>query len=258
MKDECYPKLVSVFYKNIKVINGDIHSRVKGVDIIINNDTWLRVAGLKDEGCMSSLPNSLHNRWTKKRQMYKDCMRYPRRYKKEKGFLHRGLNKEEKMIAYILEWVLVPGRFHYDKLTSEDLYLLNAIQFRIPTNWVPVFKKHMIDIGINDCLNLPYGVRPWDVFSDEQTQTKDKDEVSDSDSEPISLSPKSEFEIFVINIFEKTSKKTSKMKKSIMHMEKKMDEIIKNYVDSSTSTEESIDEDDVSNEENLMEMSKSE
>lgn len=125
---------VGVFYNNFRVVNGDIHSRVKGVNIVINNDTWLQVARLNDEGCMSHLPNFLHNRWTTKRKMYKHYMRYPGRYKKEKGFLHKRLDKEEKMIVYIFDWVLLLGRFHYDKLTSEDLYLLNAIMFRVQTN----------------------------------------------------------------------------------------------------------------------------
>ncbi|KOM42877.1 hypothetical protein LR48_Vigan05g048100 [Vigna angularis] len=97
---------------------------------------------------------------------------------------------------------------------------------------------------------MPLG---W-VFSDEQTQIKDKDEVSDFDNEPISFSPKSEFERFVVNRFEKTFKRASKMKKSIIRMEKKMEEIIKNYVERSTSTEESTNEDDESSEEDSMEM----
>ncbi|WVZ20518.1 hypothetical protein V8G54_007840 [Vigna mungo] len=104
IKGDCYPNLVGVFYNNLKVISGDIHSHVKGVDIVISNDTWLQVAGLKDEGRMSHLPDSLHNRWTKTKQMFKYCMRHLRRYKKEKGFLHRWLKKEEKIIAYIIDW----------------------------------------------------------------------------------------------------------------------------------------------------------
>ncbi|KOM57652.1 hypothetical protein LR48_Vigan11g068500 [Vigna angularis] len=135
MKGDCYPELVEVFYNNIKVVDGNINSCVKGVNIVINNDTWLQVVGLKDEGRMSHLLDCQQNRWTKKTQMFKDYMRYPGRCKKEKGFLHRWLDKEEKSIAYIIDWVLLPRRFHYDKLTLVDLYLLNAIMFRTPTGW---------------------------------------------------------------------------------------------------------------------------
>ncbi|KOM57898.1 hypothetical protein LR48_Vigan11g093100 [Vigna angularis] len=82
------------------------------------------VAGLMDEGRMSHLPVCLQNKWTKKTQMFKDCMRYPGRYKKEKGFLHSCLDKEEKITAYIIDWVLLPGRniaYWMDK-TSKSIH----------------------------------------------------------------------------------------------------------------------------------------
>ncbi|KOM54829.1 hypothetical protein LR48_Vigan10g072100 [Vigna angularis] len=279
IKGDCYPE---VFYNNIKVVDGNIQSRVKGLDIVISNDSWLQVAGIKDEGHMSHRPDCLQNRWIKKKIMFKDYMRYPRRYKMEKGFLHRWLNKEEKIIAYIIDWVLLPGRFHFDKMTSEDLYPLNAIMFRISTNWVAVFKKHIIDVGNNNKHNLPYGVfisrilslskidftsetkitcnisnqigkatltciglkktaLGW-IFSDIPCPTNDQDATPDSDGGQILLSPKSEFEKFVVNKFVTVSKRASMMKKSLMRMNNKMDEIIKNYVESFTSTEESTEE----------------
>ncbi|KOM35023.1 hypothetical protein LR48_Vigan02g117300 [Vigna angularis] len=296
MKGDCYPELVSVFYNNLKVVNDDIHSRVKGMDIIINDNVWIRVAGLKDEGCMSHLYDSMHNRRTTKRHMYKGYMRFPGRYRKEKGYLHKGLDREENMIAYILDRVLLPGRYIHYKLTLEDLYLLNAIQFRIPTNWVVVFKKHMINIGVNDEHNMPYGVFISNIlklnhvvligetkvicnktneigkailtcirlkkttlgciFSDDQTQTRDKDELSDSENDHVSFSPKSKFERFVTNKSKKSFGKTNKMKRLVKRMERKMEEIIKNYVKSFTSTEES-DENDKSSEEDSMEISNS-
>ncbi|WVZ16159.1 hypothetical protein V8G54_009141, partial [Vigna mungo] len=63
---------------------------------------------------------------------------------------------------------------------------------------------------------------------------------NDSDSEPTLLSPKLEFEKFVVNKFEKTSKSVSKMKKSLLRMNEKMNEIIKNYVESSISIENQL------------------
>ncbi|KOM41008.1 hypothetical protein LR48_Vigan04g120600 [Vigna angularis] len=119
-----------------------------------------------------------------------------------------------------------------------------------------IFPEKLIHQRLSTFVLMKGDCYPELVYSDEKPQTKDKDEVSDSDSEPISFSPKSEFERFGIHRFKKTFKKTGKMKKSIMRMEKKMDEIIKNYVDSSTKTEESTNEDDVSSEEDSMEMSK--
>ncbi|KOM34748.1 hypothetical protein LR48_Vigan02g089800 [Vigna angularis] len=89
MKGHCYPDLVEVFYTNLRVVNGVIHSRVKGVNIIIDDNVWLDIVGLKAE---------------------------------------------------------------------EDVFLLNAIKTRVPTNWVAILKHHMIAAGDHYARKFPYGV----------------------------------------------------------------------------------------------------
>ncbi|WVZ26504.1 hypothetical protein V8G54_005048 [Vigna mungo] len=74
MKGDCYPELVEVFYNNVKEVDENIHSRLKGVDIVINNNTWLEIAGLKYEGRLSHQPDCLQNQRTRKIEMFKDCM----------------------------------------------------------------------------------------------------------------------------------------------------------------------------------------
>jgi len=45
-----YPNLVKVFYTNLQ-FNGDtLNSHVKGVDIVITNDVWAAITGLKFYG----------------------------------------------------------------------------------------------------------------------------------------------------------------------------------------------------------------
>ncbi|KOM50129.1 hypothetical protein LR48_Vigan08g095600 [Vigna angularis] len=158
MKGECYPGLVEVFYANLKVVNGVIQSRVKGVNITINDYVWSTIVELKAEGLHSHVHDSKSNIWLKNKTIYRDCLRYPGRYKMDKLYLHNCLNKEEKMVTYVLSWLLLPGRALRDRITTEDVFLLNAIKTRIPTNWIEVFKNHMIDVGINHGFNLPYGV----------------------------------------------------------------------------------------------------
>ncbi|KOM40673.1 hypothetical protein LR48_Vigan04g087100 [Vigna angularis] len=194
MKGDCYLELAEVFYNNLKVINGDIHSHVKGVDIVVNVDVWLLVAGLKAEGCMSHMQDLLHKKWTTKKQIYKDCLRYA-------------------------------GR-----LSTEDLFLLNAIQTKIPTNWVVVFKKHMIDIGINDAYNLPYGVFISKVLKLHQVVLTDE----------------------TIGVYNKTNE----IGKTIPTCIDKMNELMKNYVEISSSIEGS-EEGDESSEEDPMDKSSS-
>ncbi|KOM49652.1 hypothetical protein LR48_Vigan08g047900 [Vigna angularis] len=73
-------------------------------------------------------------------------------------YLHDGLNKEEKLIAYVLTWLLLPGRFVEDRMSTEDVFLLNSIKTRIPTNWVAVLKNRMIAASHKYAHKLPYGV----------------------------------------------------------------------------------------------------
>ncbi|KOM58606.1 hypothetical protein LR48_Vigan11g164000 [Vigna angularis] len=52
LRGSYYPDLVRVFYFNLKVHNGIFHTRVKGVDIVLDNDIWTNVAHIP------VLPNS--------------------------------------------------------------------------------------------------------------------------------------------------------------------------------------------------------
>ncbi|KOM47932.1 hypothetical protein LR48_Vigan07g163600 [Vigna angularis] len=158
MKGDCYPDLVEVFYTNLRVVNGVIHSKVKGDNITIDDNVWSHIAGLKVEGLDSHIRDSVSNRWLTKRVIYVNCLRYPQRYMVDKQYLHDGLNKEEKLIAYVLTWLLLPGRFVEDKMSTEDVFMLNATKTRIPTNWVAVLKDCMIAAGHNYAHKLSYGV----------------------------------------------------------------------------------------------------
>ncbi|KOM51874.1 hypothetical protein LR48_Vigan09g053300 [Vigna angularis] len=155
MNGDCYPDLVEVFYTNLRVVNGVIHSRVKGVNITVDDNVWLDIAGLKAEGLDSHIRNSESNRWLTKRAIYINFLRYPRRYRVDKQYLHDGLNKEEKIIAYVPTSLLLLGRYVEDIISIEDVFLLNAIKTRIPTNWVAVLKDHMIAVGDKYAHQLP-------------------------------------------------------------------------------------------------------
>ncbi|WVZ24514.1 hypothetical protein V8G54_003058 [Vigna mungo] len=44
------------------------------------------------------------------------------------------------------------------RLTPMDVCLLYEIVFRIQTNWVVVFKEHILEVGMSEGHRLPYGV----------------------------------------------------------------------------------------------------
>lgn len=110
MKSDWYSDLVRIFYHNLKIVNGDIQSRVKGVDILINNDVWKQVIGPKAEGIFSHLLNSKTNRWLKKKDLYKSWLRFLRSNIRENSYLHEGLKMEEMITTHLLVWVILPRR----------------------------------------------------------------------------------------------------------------------------------------------------
>ncbi|KOM31695.1 hypothetical protein LR48_Vigan01g125000 [Vigna angularis] len=166
MKGDRYPDLVEVFYTNLRVVNGVIHSRVKGVNVTIDDNVWSHIVGLIAEV--------------------------------DKQYLHDGLNKEEKLIAYVLTWLLLPGRFVEDRMSTEDVFLLNAIKTRIPTNWVAVLKDRMIAAD-----ELTIGSTP--------TPTADH----------TAFIPQTDFEKYVVVQFRKKSKRDERVEDTFFIWEKK-------------------------------------
>ncbi|KOM47764.1 hypothetical protein LR48_Vigan07g146800 [Vigna angularis] len=142
----------------MRSIYGVLHSRVKGVNVHIDNDVWFQFAGLKAQGLFSHLRYSETKRWLKKKDVYSNWLRFPRRYTIERLYVHDGLNKEEKITSHILSWVILPARPVQDKMTTKDVFLLYAIKNDVPTNWVEVIKDYMTDAGNKHARHLPYAV----------------------------------------------------------------------------------------------------
>ncbi|WVZ22316.1 hypothetical protein V8G54_000860 [Vigna mungo] len=121
----------------------------------------------------------------------------------------------------------------------------------------------MIDIGINDEHNLPYGVLISKILGLNQVVLLGETKVICNRTNEIGkailtcIGLKKTANSWVFRDFKRTFEKAGKLKKFVLRMEKKMDEIIKNYVESSSSTEE-LDEDYESSDEDSMVESESE
>lgn len=156
MKGCWYPNLVKVFYHNLKVVNGDIFSKVKGVNIHLDDLILNIVANLPSEGAYSHLPTTETNTLLSKKRVYQDWLRFLGMYSTKYVFSHEGLFKEENILAHLLAKIILPGRMRNDRMTTKDIYLLYAIKNSIPTNWLQVVKDHMEYIALKRSLHLPY------------------------------------------------------------------------------------------------------
>ncbi|KOM49778.1 hypothetical protein LR48_Vigan08g060500 [Vigna angularis] len=84
------------------VVNGVICSRVKDVDIEIDDEIGLSFTSLKVEGFMAHEKNSELNQWTNKKKIYKKFVRYPKRLKVYKPYLLDGLKMKKKCVLLYL------------------------------------------------------------------------------------------------------------------------------------------------------------
>lgn len=111
---------------------------------------------MKSKGALSHLPNIEINTLLNKKRVYKEWLRFPGLYNTENAFAHKGLLKEEKIVAHLLAKIILPGRIRKDRMTTEHVHLLHAIRNNTPTKWLRVVKDHMKNVALKRSLYLPY------------------------------------------------------------------------------------------------------
>jgi len=92
-----YPDLGKVFYTNLTFDGDSLVSYVKGVDMIITNEVWFVVTGLKSPGLRINRGNLGVVEDFNKIQFYKSCLKNP--HSKVSNFSVRGLKLDERLVA---------------------------------------------------------------------------------------------------------------------------------------------------------------
>jgi len=101
-----YPDLVRVFYTNLQFFGDNLFSHVKGVDIEITHDVWSVITGLKYTELRINKGNIEVVEEFNKMQFYKSCLKNP--LSKMRNFSVGGLKLNERLIAFIISWMLTP------------------------------------------------------------------------------------------------------------------------------------------------------
>ena len=127
-----YPDLVNVFYTNLKFDGDSLISHVKGVEIVITNYVWVVVAGLKLSGLRINRGNLGIVEEFNKMQFYKNCLKNP--LSKVRNFSVGGLKLDERVIAFIVSWIITPRGRNHSTLSEEDLMLIYCIINKVKIN----------------------------------------------------------------------------------------------------------------------------
>jgi len=136
-----YPDLVKVFYTNLKFDGDSLVSHVKGVEMVITNYVWADVAGLKFSGLRINRGNLGIVEEFNKMQFYKSCLKNP--LSKVRNFSVGGLKLDERLIAFIVSWIITLRGSNHSTLSEEDLLLIYCIMNKVMINWIHTIKKHM-------------------------------------------------------------------------------------------------------------------
>jgi len=68
------------------------------------------------------------------------------------------LKLDERLIAFIVSWIVTPRGNNHSTLSKEDLLLIYCIMNKVKLNWIHIFKDHMQKaIRLSD-FHYPYAI----------------------------------------------------------------------------------------------------
>jgi len=76
-----------------------------------------------------------------KMQFYKNCLKNP--FSKVRNFFVRGLKLDERLIAFIMSWIITPRGSNHSTLSGEDFFLIYCIMNKVKINWIHIIKDHI-------------------------------------------------------------------------------------------------------------------
>jgi len=74
-------------------------------------------------------------------QFYKGCLKNP--LSEVRNFSVGGLKLDERLIAFIVSWIITPRGSNHSTLSEEDLLLIYCIMNKVKINWIHTIKEHM-------------------------------------------------------------------------------------------------------------------
>jgi len=122
----------------------------------INDEVWLAVAGLRNDGVIVSKGNTTDLGEFNKVQFYKSCLR--NQDTTARTFSTGGLAVAPRILTYIVIWLVTPRGFNHAVLTEEDLILTHCLMSKTQLNWVNVIRDNIFKIKKKPEYRIPYVV----------------------------------------------------------------------------------------------------
>ncbi|WVY98133.1 hypothetical protein V8G54_030284 [Vigna mungo] len=150
-----YPDLVRVFYYNLKTRDGIAYSKVKGVDIALDYNIWTNVAQLPIFDDALHVPNDFAH--FNRILTYRSFLRNPAQdLPNMKHLLVGPLKMEERLLHYLLVWILCPRGTNLAQCSELDLMIMSAITQHRKINWPSLIIDTIVRAIRYDRASLPY------------------------------------------------------------------------------------------------------
>jgi len=189
MQGVYYPDLVHVFHYNLKFRGNIGYTKVKGVEIILDDDIWTNVALIPPFADRTSI-FSTHIDGFNRILTYQSLLRQPNLHINKK-LLAGPLTIEARLLHYLIVWILCPRGTNHAQCSEVDLLIIYCLMNHIMIEWSMFFMETMLKARKLTQYPLPYSLLISRICEYKQVPIKGKLCQSTSPSNEISNLPSS-------------------------------------------------------------------
>ncbi|KAF1896004.1 hypothetical protein Lal_00041732, partial [Lupinus albus] len=141
LKGQVYPALDREFYANFRYKDGKYWSMISGNLFELNDEIFMNVGGLSSSG-----------------YIYKYFLRGPHLYIQGKLTKAGSLSVENRLLHYIIAYILVQRNTNHAQPTVNDLRFMYAVKNNVMINWPEEILKIMNSVSLSQSKLLPYSI----------------------------------------------------------------------------------------------------
>ncbi|KAF1877011.1 hypothetical protein Lal_00040498 [Lupinus albus] len=157
LKGQVYPALVREFYANFRYKDGKYWSMISGNLFELNDEIFMNVGGLSSSGY--SIGDCS---WVKENfdptEVYKSFLRGPHLYIQGQLTKAGSLSVENRLLHYIIAYILVQRNTNHAQPTVNDLCFMYAVKNNVMINWPEEILKIMNSVSLSQSKLLPYSI----------------------------------------------------------------------------------------------------
>ncbi|KAF1891462.1 hypothetical protein Lal_00039592 [Lupinus albus] len=157
LKEQVYPALVREIYANFRCKDGKYWSMISGNLFELNDDMFMNVSGLSSSGYGIGDCS-----WVKENfdptEVYKSFLRGPHLYIQGQLTKAGSLSVENRLLRYIIAYILVQRNTNHAQPTVNDLRFMYAVKNNVMINWPEEILKIMNSVSLSQSKLLPYSI----------------------------------------------------------------------------------------------------